>query len=81
MDDDFRECVSNQLVIDQRRLDGRWVTRKTTVTNGQGHYAVDMSDRQGRYRALAPRIEVADPGDESVHVYSRVVKEKKHIHS
>lgn len=79
--DDFEDCLSNQLVIVQRRIGERWVTKKTTATNGNGRYAVEMSDRRGRYRALATRVEFSSPADDKVHICARVAKEKIHRHT
>jgi hypothetical protein len=81
VNDEFEDCVSSQQVLVQRRIDGNWVTKKTTVTNGQGEYAVEMSDRQGRYRALAPRFEFIDPATDWLQICTKGVKEKIHSHT
>lgn len=78
--DEFEDCVSSQQVLVQRRIDGQWVTKKSTATTGQGRYAVEMSDRPARYRALAPRFEFTEVGADWLHVCAQAAKERRHRH-
>ncbi|MDQ3955783.1 MAG: hypothetical protein M3285_09570 [Actinomycetota bacterium] len=78
--DEFGACVSNQQILVQRRIDSQWVTKQSTVTTGRGRYAVEMSDQPARYRALAPRVEFTEVGDDWVHVCAQAAKARRHRH-
>lgn len=78
--DGFNACGSNQAVSVQRRINDRWVTRATTTSNGRGRYAVEMSDRKGKYRAVAARSEFFDVTTEQQHVCGRAIKARRHTH-
>ena len=76
----FPDCRSVQPVNVQRRVNGRWVTKKTTTTNRRGRYAVEVADRVSRYRAVAPRTELQPFPDGLIHICSEAVKAKRHRH-
>jgi len=52
----FGACESDVRVKIQRRGGGRWRTVETDTTDGSGRYRERISDRVGRYRAVAPRF-------------------------
>jgi hypothetical protein len=54
----------------QRLVDGTWRTIVTTLTNDSGAYRVRVADREGRYRARAPRERVGS--DVCLRATSRV---------
>ena len=53
--DGFERCFEDVAVRIQRLVDGTWRTIATTLTNDAGAYRVRVADREGRYRARAPR--------------------------
>lgn len=77
---DFDDCFSQQPVNIQRRINGRWVTKKTTHVSRRGRYAVEIFDQAARYRAVAPRTEVRDDYANQLDVCVKAVKAKRHRH-
>jgi hypothetical protein len=59
---DLDGCTDGVTVKVQRKKNGRWRTVANVATNDAGHYAADIGDREGRYRALAPAVD-AGPND------------------
>lgn len=80
VDDGFEECRAGQPINVQRRVDGRWVTKKSTDTNRKGRYAVEIFDLASRYRAVAPRTEIVDDRLNKMDVCRKAVKGKRHRH-
>jgi hypothetical protein len=78
--DGFNECRAQQPVNIQRRVGGRWVTKKSTTTNRRGRYAVEIFDLASRYRAVAPRTEIVDEDLNRVDVCLKAVRAKRHRH-
>ncbi|MDQ4024550.1 MAG: Ig-like domain-containing protein [Actinomycetota bacterium] len=78
--DGFSDCLSQQPVNIQRRISGRWVTKKTTNTNRRGRYAVEIFDQASRYRAVAVRTEILDEDLNELHICRKAVKAKRHRH-
>ncbi|HEX2196274.1 MAG TPA: Ig-like domain-containing protein, partial [Actinomycetota bacterium] len=76
----FSDCRKQMPVNVQRRVNGRWITKKTTTTNGKGRYAVEIFDLASRYRAVAPRTEVVDEDLSHIDICRRAVKAKRHRH-
>ncbi len=76
----FPDCRSGQPVNIQRRVSGRWVTKKTTNTNRRGRYAVEIFDQASRYRAVAPRTELEDLANNRVDICRKAIKAKRHRH-
>jgi hypothetical protein len=60
VEDDTAECLSGVTVKIQRRKGGRWRKVETTTTNDAGAYGESIRDRVGRYRAVVPRVTLAD---------------------
>lgn len=60
--DGFRRCGQGQPVVIQRRVDGKWVTKKHATTNARGRYAGVVFDVLADYRAVAPATEVEHDG-------------------
>lgn len=74
------DCFRQVPVNVQRRINGRWVTKKTTTTNRRGRYAVEIFDQASRYRAVAPRHEILQEDLNELHVCLKAVKVKRHRH-
>jgi len=58
--DGFAACYRNVRVRIQRRVSGEWRTIDATFTNDTGFYRKRIPDRAGRYRAVAPKVELAN---------------------
>lgn len=54
--DGFSACASRVPVKVQRRVSGHWSTVKSVKTSSSGAYRTRLTDRPGRYRALAPKV-------------------------
>ena len=76
----FTDCIAQQPVNVQRRINGRWVTKKTTNTNRRGRYAVEIFDKVGRYRVVAPRTEILNEDLNHLDVCLKAVRTKRHAH-
>jgi len=74
------ECYQQVPVNIQRRINGRWVTKKTTTTNRRGRYAVEIFDQASRYRAIAPRHEILDEDARTLDICLKATKAKRHNH-
>jgi hypothetical protein len=53
--DSFAMCVDHVRVRILRRVSGHWQFVKRTRTTSTGRYSVPLRDRQGTYRAVAPK--------------------------
>jgi len=67
----FTACAANVPVRVQRRVAGVWRTIARTLTGDVGGYRVRVPDRAGRYRTVAPRVEMGS--DVCGRAVSRVV--------
>ncbi len=76
----FPDCRSGVPVNVQRRVNGRWMTEKTTNTNRRGRYAVEIFDQASRYRAVARRTEIVDLDLNRVDICRKAIKAKRHRH-
>jgi hypothetical protein len=74
------DCIQQVPVNIQRRVNGRWVTKKSTDTNRRGRYAVEIFDQASRYRAVAPKVEILDEDLNQLHICQRTAKDKRHRH-
>jgi hypothetical protein len=54
-------CTARNPVIIERLVDGQWVVMGTIKTKDDGSFKVRLPDRQGTYRARAPRKEFRVP--------------------
>ena len=54
--DAFTACEANVPVKIQRRKSGRWKTVGSTTTSATGSYKKKIRDKEGKYRAKAPRF-------------------------
>jgi len=54
----FGACTAGVPVRIQRRVAGVWRTFARTITGDAGGYRVRVRDRSGRYRTVAPRVEM-----------------------
>jgi hypothetical protein len=54
--DAFTACISSVPVKIQRRKSGNWKTVGSTTTSASGSYKKRIRDREGKYRAKAPRV-------------------------
>jgi hypothetical protein len=52
----FTDCAAAAPVKIQRRVSGRWKTVGRTMTDDTGAYQKRIGDREGRYRATAPKV-------------------------
>jgi hypothetical protein len=75
--DAFTACVSGVPVKIQRRKSGRWETVGSTTTSASGSYKKRVRDREGTYRAKAPRVVLNNGVDLSSADASPA---RKHIH-
>jgi len=55
-DNGFTACAASVPVKIQRRVAGEWKTVRTTTTSPTGSYKRRIPDKDGWYRATAPRI-------------------------
>jgi hypothetical protein len=78
--DGFTDCIAGQPINIQRRINGRWVTKKATDTNRKGRYAVEIFDQASRYRAVAVRSEILDEDLNELNICRKAVKAKRHSH-
>jgi hypothetical protein len=72
VEDGTLACAATVPVRIQRRISDRWRVVGTTVTNGTGSYSLSLVDRNGRYRARAPRTPLSN-GDVCVRAISSVI--------
>ncbi|MDQ3956574.1 MAG: hypothetical protein M3285_13610 [Actinomycetota bacterium] len=78
---DYPSCVVGQEVRVQRKNnDGKWITKATPVTDANGRYSAEFLDRQGAHRALAPRSVITDPEAYTEDICTAAKKEKTHSH-
>ena len=68
---DFEGCFRETAVRIQRRAGGRWKTAGRTETGSGGSYEVELPDRRGRYRALAPAT-TPEEGHRCLKAVSRI---------
>ena len=68
------KCRSDVVVQVQRRENKKWRTKKTVRTNGSGEYSATLRDKQGRYRARAPKETMGN----DVCLLTTVVKRHDH---
>jgi hypothetical protein len=54
--DAFTACVSGVPVKIQRRKSGNWKTVGSTTTSASGSYKKKVKDKEGKYRAKAPKF-------------------------
>src|SRR5919109_186057 len=54
--DTFTACVSGVPVKIQRRKSGNWKTVGSTTTSASGSYKKKVKDKEGKYRAKAPKF-------------------------
>jgi hypothetical protein len=59
-EDDTAACAADVEVRIQRKAKGAWRTVGSTTTDETGNYKVKVSDKPGKYRALAPEVEPND---------------------
>jgi len=52
----FTSCESGVQVKIQRWKDGGWTTKATATTSGTGSYKAQLPDKDGKYRAKAPKL-------------------------
>jgi hypothetical protein len=72
----FTDCAAAVPVKIQRRVSGHWKTVGRTTTTDSGAYRKRIADREGRYRATAPKVSIAS-GDVCWRAVSPV---RRHSH-
>ncbi len=54
--DGFSACADTVPVKIQKKKSGHWKTVKSTTTSSSGRYRVQLRNKHGRYRSLAPKV-------------------------
>jgi hypothetical protein len=54
--DGFAACANTVPVKIQKKKSGHWKTIKNTTTSSTGRYRVQLRNKHGRYRSLAPKV-------------------------
>ena len=54
--DGFAACADTVPVKIQKKKSGHWKTVKSTTTSSSGRYRVQLRNKHGRYRSLAPKV-------------------------
>jgi hypothetical protein len=54
--DAFAACADTVPVKIQKKKSGHWKTVKSTTTSSSGSYRVQLRNKHGRYRSLAPKV-------------------------
>ena len=54
--DGFSQCAASVPLKVQRLKSGNWKTVKSTTTGNSGSYKVNIPDKEGKYRAKAPKV-------------------------
>jgi hypothetical protein len=73
--DGFTDCAASVPVKIQRRVSGSWKTVGKTTTTDTGAYKKRIRNRHGKYRSLAPKVDLGTTaGDVCLRAKSRVVK-------
>jgi hypothetical protein len=54
--DGFTACAASVSVKVQKKVSGNWETLRTVTTSSLGAYKADLQDREGEYRAVAPKV-------------------------
>jgi uncharacterized protein (DUF2345 family) len=54
--DGFSACADTVPVKIQKKKSGHWKTVKSTTTSSSGRYRVELRNKHGRYRSLAPKV-------------------------
>ncbi len=57
---DDATCHGDVAVVVQRKTSADWIDVASTTTDADGRFAIRMTDRAGRYRAVAPEISSPD---------------------
>jgi len=79
---EFEGCAGGVPVKVQIRTEGGgWLTRKSDTTSARGRYKVLIADSPGRYRAVAPKIEVPDEQTNTVNNCLRAAAKQRHRHN
>jgi len=74
-------CIIQQPVRIQREEGAEWKTLKTTNTNRRGRFAVEIADKPGNYRVVAPTTELFDEDTASQKGCAEVQRSKTHRHA
>jgi hypothetical protein len=82
VDDGTNKCRKKVAVKIQKRITkgarkGKFKTLKTTLTNRKGRYSVSVKDRQGTYRAKAPKVKKGQ-FNQDVCLPAKIVKKHRH---
>jgi hypothetical protein len=56
VNDGFAACADTVPVKIQKKKSGHWKTVKNTTTSSSGRYRVELRNKHGRYRSLAPKV-------------------------
>jgi surface antigen len=77
--DDYSQCVQAATVVVQRRTDGHWKTKAWLTSDSAGAFGRQLSDKTGRYRAVALGMTVWEGTQE--HTCNRAVSQViRHTH-
>ena len=74
----FEPCHKRTSILIQRRSAGKWKTIESLTTRRTGSYVKGLADKQGSYRAIAPRDKIVNGG---VHVCKKAISNiERHRH-
>ena len=74
----FAQCKQAVPVKIQIRVGGRWITRKSDVTNNRGVFRVLIRDVEARYRAVATKYLIPDEDNNLLHICQRAADTARH---
>ena len=75
--DAFTACAASVPVKIQRRVNGNWKNAGSTTTDASGAYSKKIKDKEGKYRAKAPKVTLSNGVDICSGAKSSV---RKHTH-
>jgi hypothetical protein len=61
--DGFTACAASVPVKIQRRVSGNWKNVGSTTTTASGSYSKKVKDKEGKYRAQAPKVTLNNGAD------------------
>ena len=74
VDDGFNDCRSTVPVKIQKKKNGKFKTIKQISTNGKGKFDTKVKDKTGKYRVLAPKVDLG------LDVCTKAQEAKTHKH-
>ena len=78
VDDGTNKCRKSVPVKIKRKKNGKFRTVKSTVTNRKGRYSVSIADKEGLYKAKAPKVKKGQANEDICKPTSEV---ERHEHN